>query len=886
MVRGTWQKTLVYHLLLYYIPTVVVLGLIGNMVSISVFLRTRLRRRSSSFFLAAMAGSDSASLVLLAARWLFNNSYLPSLALTVLDSDVGCKIINYVGSTVTSIGVWLTVAYTLERCVAVQFPLRRRSMCTVGRAKTTIMGIVMFSAASYLYIPFIYGHSNKFVGCGIYTEYQDVLVTFSVAEMTIMFFLPFLVTAALNAIILYCLCTRGGPTNRGRKRMSRPSTFPLPSLPRDPKHASPFLHLPSCPSSSFTSTTPLPSTSICCAFTSTSIPLFCSSSSLHPPLTYRSSPSFSSHPPPSASSLTIPQLPTTSSSSSSKCSKNLANLKTSIAKSKELCNNNNTPVILPKTCVYNDTNRPSKITVDGGGTARRGTANKRSTSSLPDVKCIMASCKDKHSEEVFTHIAKSTSCGTIFEEDHSNHLTTSQATCANCVGVRGWPNHSSFSPISLCHQLGSHKTRKQESNTCNVNAYDNDAKKHKYGSNSRHSRYSNHKNHCCTENKPGVGGFSGLVYVKNHIDIRKLTRNHKALDKSFVRQKVTYKSHSLMILRTPKCIRNHSQVINARCECRCVTALFRHHSYTFTNKNNKDEHHQYHRNNSYTFTNHKNNKGDRDCYKRNQNHSKDDREQDHFHRNLNHSNEDERDRDDHDGSSDSDQPTTASIGTCTAEDPGPSKMNQSSPLASITVSPLRDEGLSHHHSVYCQSTPSRSCRLSNLTIPPSSPSARSQAGSGINIQGDQDLHQPDYHLTERNPTKDINPAVNRKRSETRDCAHANFTKMLILISTTFLIMHLPSRALRLYVMVHFRSESPGSITKKEKNTLLLLQHVFLCLHYAHSAVNFLLYVLCGSNFRRSLHQLVSSQVKHIAELGRRWWGMGRGVGGSSGVAGV
>ncbi|KAK3872772.1 hypothetical protein Pcinc_022167 [Petrolisthes cinctipes] len=762
MVRGTWQQTLVYHLLLYYIPTVVVLGLIGNMVSISVFLRTRLRRRSSSFYLAAMAGSDSACLVLLAARWLFNNSYLPSLALTVLDSSVGCKIINYVGSTVTSIGVWLTVAYTLERCVAVQFPLRRLSMCTVGRAKTTIMGIVMFSAASYLYIPFIYGRSNKFVGCGIYTEYQDVLVTFSVAEMTIMFILPFLVTAALNTIILYCLCTRGGPTNRGRKRI------------------------------------------------------------------------------------------------------------------------------------------PSKITVDGGGTASRGTVNKHSTSSLPDVKCIVASCKDKHSEEVFPHIAKSTSCGTIYEEDHSNHLTTSQATCTNCLGVRGWPYHSSFSPISLCHQLGSHKTRKQESNTCNVNAFDNDANKHNYGSNSRHSRYSNHINHCCTENKPGVGGFSGLVYVKNQMDIRKLTRNHKALDKSFVRQKVTYKSHSLMILRTPKCIRNHCQVMNTRCECRCVTALFRHHSYTFTNnKNNKDDHHQYRRNNSYTFTNHKNNKGDRDCHRRNQNHSRDDREQDHFHRNLNHNNEDERDRDHRDDSTDSDQPTTASIGTCTSEDPGPSKMNQSSPLAPITVSPLRDEGLSHHHSpthsVYCQSTPSRSCRLSDLTVPLTSPSTRSQAGSGIKIQGDQDLHQQGYHFTERNP-KDFKPAVNRKLwssckgrncFETRDCAHANFTKMLILISTTFLIMHLPSRALRLYVMLHFRSESPGSITEKEKKTLLLLQHVFLCLHYTHSAVNFLLYVLCGSNFRRSLHQLVvSSQIKHIAELGRRWWGMGRGVDSGSGVAGV
>lgn len=58
----------------------------------------------------------------------------------------------------------LTVAYTLERCVAIQSPLMRRSMCTVGRAKKTILGVVMFNAASYLYIPFIVGHSRE-VSC-------------------------------------------------------------------------------------------------------------------------------------------------------------------------------------------------------------------------------------------------------------------------------------------------------------------------------------------------------------------------------------------------------------------------------------------------------------------------------------------------------------------------------------------------------------------------------------------------------------------------------------------------------------------------------------------------------------------------------------------------
>lgn len=100
------------------------------------------------------------------------------------------------------------------------------------------------------------------------------------------------------------------------------------------------------------------------------------------------------------------------------------------------------------------------------------------------------------------------------------------------------------------------------------------------------------------------------------------------------------------------------------------------------------------------------------------------------------------------------------------------------------------------------------------------------------------------------------------------------------------------RALRLYVMLHFRSESPSDISESERQTLKVLQEVFLCLNYAHSAVNFLLYVSCGSNFRRSLHQLVTSQVKHLVEWQRRrrrrwwwWWCIGRGGGSSNSGSG-
>lgn len=53
------------------------------------------------------------------------------------------------------------MAYTLERCVAIQSPLMKRSVCTVGRAKKTILAVVMFNTVSYIYIPFIVGHARE-----------------------------------------------------------------------------------------------------------------------------------------------------------------------------------------------------------------------------------------------------------------------------------------------------------------------------------------------------------------------------------------------------------------------------------------------------------------------------------------------------------------------------------------------------------------------------------------------------------------------------------------------------------------------------------------------------------------------------------------------------
>lgn len=42
------------------------------------------------------------------------------------------------------LSVWLVVAFTVERFVAVHYPLRRKSLCTVQRARCVIFYLILF----------------------------------------------------------------------------------------------------------------------------------------------------------------------------------------------------------------------------------------------------------------------------------------------------------------------------------------------------------------------------------------------------------------------------------------------------------------------------------------------------------------------------------------------------------------------------------------------------------------------------------------------------------------------------------------------------------------------------------------------------------------------
>lgn len=80
------QWGVVRQLNLYYVPLLIVVGFVGNLLSCVVFLNTRLRMRSSSYYLAALAVADVTYLFILFLVW------LDMLGFNTFNVNVMCQV--------------------------------------------------------------------------------------------------------------------------------------------------------------------------------------------------------------------------------------------------------------------------------------------------------------------------------------------------------------------------------------------------------------------------------------------------------------------------------------------------------------------------------------------------------------------------------------------------------------------------------------------------------------------------------------------------------------------------------------------------------------------------------------------------------------------------
>ncbi|XP_011873888.1 PREDICTED: thyrotropin-releasing hormone receptor-like isoform X2 [Vollenhovia emeryi] len=197
---------------IYYIPSIILLGLVGNLLSCVVFLKTHLKLRSSSYYLAALATTDFSFLMSLLLVWL--NS---TIGWKVFNNNGWCETLVYVSAVCSSLSVWLIVAFTVERFIAVQYPLHRPHMCTVARAKTIILVLTILALVSHSY-SFVTAGVVKNQGgdevCELKIEYLETMQIISIIDSIASLIVPLVLIIVMNTMIMRNLLKFGRRFNQ------------------------------------------------------------------------------------------------------------------------------------------------------------------------------------------------------------------------------------------------------------------------------------------------------------------------------------------------------------------------------------------------------------------------------------------------------------------------------------------------------------------------------------------------------------------------------------------------------------------------------------------------------------------------------------------------
>ena len=191
----------------YFTPIIIVVGLIGNALSMKVFHSRRMRKVSASFYLTALAVSDSLVLVTyVLLDWLARG--LPmwpgSRSYNLLIVPGMCQVTLLLSYVFRFMSAWLIVIFTVERFIGVCKPLHRRALCTHQFAKRAIIGIMITAFVLSSYKPALSGIIQKgnSTFCAHKPDYVMVSFVLDAIYACIITVLPFSIIAVLNCLIL------------------------------------------------------------------------------------------------------------------------------------------------------------------------------------------------------------------------------------------------------------------------------------------------------------------------------------------------------------------------------------------------------------------------------------------------------------------------------------------------------------------------------------------------------------------------------------------------------------------------------------------------------------------------------------------------------------
>ena len=186
----------------YWVPILVPLGLCGNIITLVIMANKHNRQISVCIYMSSLAVSDNIMLCLSLDFWLATNGVW-----TRTVHPWQCKVLTWLFQVFSTYGIILVIAMTLDRLIAVRWPLKAATICTASRAKLTSL--------SALLLMFIYTLPHLFSAellddrtCAGFANQTPLTQVYSWIIFVINALLPFTILLICNLLIISALRRR------------------------------------------------------------------------------------------------------------------------------------------------------------------------------------------------------------------------------------------------------------------------------------------------------------------------------------------------------------------------------------------------------------------------------------------------------------------------------------------------------------------------------------------------------------------------------------------------------------------------------------------------------------------------------------------------------
>ena len=139
-----WQCHVAVSLWKIFSPLFLIVGLGGNLLSIAVLSRKRLRYTTTSVYLRLLAVVDTSVLIVFVLHRLV---YYYLLINFKLSNNLACKIYSWLSTSVTALSIWLLSLIAIDRLILVKYPVWAKSHCT---QRSAVVAVGILSVALFI----------------------------------------------------------------------------------------------------------------------------------------------------------------------------------------------------------------------------------------------------------------------------------------------------------------------------------------------------------------------------------------------------------------------------------------------------------------------------------------------------------------------------------------------------------------------------------------------------------------------------------------------------------------------------------------------------------------------------------------------------------------